>query len=62
MLSIICKDLIASCETCSKMKFINVVKDGKMPLKDDKLTKPWELLSVNLCGSWTIKCEFEEQE
>lgn len=46
MSSTIYKDLIASCETCSKMKFINIVKDGKMPLKDDKLTKPWELLSM----------------
>ena len=41
------------------MKLTNVVKDGKLPLKEDKVIKPWELLSVDLCGPWTIKCEFD---
>ena len=50
ILSTLCKKLIASCETCSEMKLTNIVKDGKMPLKDDKMIKPWELLSVDICG------------
>ena len=44
------------------MKLTNVVKDDKLPLRDDKVIKPWELLSVDLCGPWKIKCEFEEAE
>ena len=34
----------------------------KLPLKDDKIIKSWGLLSVDLCGLWKIKCEFEEAE
>ena len=44
------------------MKLKYIVKDGKVPLKNDTLIRPWELLSVNLCGSWTVKYEFEEAE
>jgi len=44
------------------MKLTNVVKDGELPLRDDKIIKPWELLSVDLCGPCKIKCEFEEVE
>ena len=44
------------------MKLTNVVKDGKLPLRDDKVIKPWEFLSVDLCRPWKIKCEFEEAE
>ena len=44
------------------MKLTNVVKDGKLPLRDDKVIKPWELLSVDLCGQWKIIYEFEEAE
>jgi hypothetical protein len=41
------------------MKLTNVVKDGQLPLKEDKVIKPWEILSVDLCGPWNIKCEFD---
>ena len=51
MLSTLCKNLTASCETCSEMKVRNIVKNGKIPLKDDNLIKPWELLLVDLCGT-----------
>lgn len=61
-LSTICKVITSVCETCSKMKVTNVVKDGKLPLCKDKTIKPWELLSVNLCGPQKINCEFEEIE
>ena len=44
------------------MKLTNVVKDGKIPPKENKLVKPWEVLSVDLCGPWKIKCIFEEAE
>ena len=44
------------------MKLTNVVKDGKLLLRDDKVIKPWELLSVDLCGPWKFKCEFEGAE
>ena len=44
------------------MKLTNVVKYGKLPLKENKLIKPWELLSVDLCGPWRIKYKFEEPE
>ena len=44
------------------MKLTKVVKDGKIPLRDDKVIKPWELLSVDLCGPWKVTCEFEEAE
>ena len=47
---------------CSEMKLTNVVKNGKLPLRDDKVIEHWELLSVDLCGPWKIKCEFEETE
>ena len=50
MSSTLCKSLTVSCETCSETKVTNIVKDDKMPLKDDKLIKSWELLSVDLCG------------
>lgn len=42
-----------------KMKLTNVVKDGKLPLMDDKVAKPWELLSVDLYGPWTIKWQLD---
>ena len=44
------------------MKLTNVVKDGKIPLRDDKIIKPWELLSIDLCGPWKVTCEYEEAE
>ena len=44
------------------MKLTNVVKDSKLPLKENKLIKPRELLSVGLYGPWKIKCKFEERE
>ena len=44
------------------MKLTKVVKDGKLPLRDDKIIKPWEIISVELCRPWKIKCEFEETE
>ena len=31
-------------------------------MRDDKSIKPWEILSVDLCGPWKIKYEFEETE
>jgi len=37
-------------------------RNGKLLLRDDKIIKPWEPLSVGLCGPWKIKCEFEEAE
>ena len=61
-LSTLCKHLTASCETWSGINLTNIVKEGKMPLKNDKLIKSWELLSVNLYGPWTLKCEFKEPE
>ena len=39
-LSTLCKNITSKCEICSEMKLTNVVKDGKMPLKEDKLIKP----------------------
>ena len=44
------------------MKLTNVVKDGKLPLRDDKVIKHWELLLVDLCGQMKVKCKFEEAE
>ena len=44
------------------MKLTSVIKDGKLPLRDDKIIKSWELLLVDLCGPWKSKCEFEEAE
>ena len=44
------------------MKLTNVVKDSKLSLKEDKLIKSWDLLSVDLCGPWIVKCEFEEPQ
>ena len=61
-IGILCKEIKVTCETCSKMKLTNVVKDGKLPLRNDKVIKPWELLLVDLCRPWKIKCEFEEAE
>jgi len=58
-ISILCKELTT---TYRKMNLTNVVKDGKLPLRDDKVIKPWELLSVNLYGPWKVKYEFEEAE
>ena len=58
----LCKDLTTTCETCSRTKLTNIVKDGKLPLRDDKIVKPWDLLAVDLCGPWKIDCEFEETE
>ena len=57
-----CKDIASKCDICSERKLTNVVKDGKMPLREDKLIKPWDLLSVDLCGLWIVKCEFEEPQ
>ena len=58
-LSGLCKDFVANCDVCSEMKLTNVIKDGQLPLKEDKVIKPWELLSVDLCGPWNIKCQFD---
>ena len=58
----LCKEITGKCEICSEMKLTNVVKDGKIPLRDDKVIKPWELLSVDLCGPWKVTCEYEEAE
>ena len=44
------------------MKLTNVAKDGKLPLREDKVIKHWEILLVDLCGPWKIKVEFEESE
>ena len=37
----LCKEITGKCEICSEMKLTNVVKDGKIPLRDDKVIKPW---------------------
>ena len=58
----ICKEIASKCDICSEMKLTNVVKDGKMALKEDKQIKPWDLLSVDLCEPWTVKCNFEEPQ
>ena len=58
----LCKDLTSDCKICSKMKLTNIVKDGQLPIKEDKLVKPQELLPVDLCGPWKIKCELEEEQ
>ena len=34
------------------MKLANVVKDDKLPLRDDKIIKHWELLSIDFFGPW----------
>ena len=39
-----------------------MVKGDKLPLKEDKLIKPWDQLSVDLCGPWIVKYEFEEPQ
>ena len=62
LLSELCKKITAECDVCNEMKLTNVVKDGKIPSKENKLVKPWEVLSVDLCGPWKIKCIFEEAE
>lgn len=54
-----CKDITLSYVVCSEMKLANVVKDRQLPLNEDMVIKPWELLLVNLCGPWTIKCRFD---
>lgn len=61
-LSQMCKDIASKCDICSQMKLTNVVKDGKIPLREDKIIKPWDLLSVDLCESWIVKCGFEEPQ
>ena len=38
-IGILCKEITDTCETCSEMKLTNVVKDGKLPLRDDKVTQ-----------------------
>ena len=58
----LCKEITGTCETYSEMKPTNVVKDGKLPLRDDKVIKPWELLSVDLCGPWKVQYKFKEAE
>lgn len=42
------------------MKLTNMVKYAKLPLREDRVIMLWELHSVDLCGPWMIKCEFEE--
>ena len=49
-LSKLYKEITSTCETCSEIKLIHVMKDGKLPLRDDKIIKHWELLSVDLYG------------
>ena len=61
-LSQICKDIASKFDICNDMKLTNVVKDSKLSLKEDKLIKSWDLLSVDLCGPWIVKCEFEEPQ
>ena len=57
-LSIITKEMTSNCNNCSENKLTNVVKDGQLPLKQEDLHKPFDLLSVDLCGPWQIKCTF----
>ena len=52
----------STCKRYNEIRVTNVVKDGKLALRDDKIIKLWELLSVDLCGPWKIKCKFEEAE
>ena len=44
------------CEVCERNKTTNIVKDGKIPLKEQQDLKIFDLLSVDLCGPW--KCRF----
>ena len=39
-----CKDISFKYDIYSEKKLTNVVKDGKLPLKEDKLIKQWDLL------------------
>ena len=57
-----CKDISSKYDIYSEKKLTNVVKDGKLPLKEDKLIKLWDLLSVDLCGPWIVKYKFEEPQ
>ena len=57
-----CKEIASKCDICSEMKLTNVIKDGKVPLKEDQLIRPWDSLSVDLYGPWIVKCEFEEPQ
>ena len=57
-LSTITKEMTSNCNNCSENKLTNVVKDGQLPLKQEDLHKPFDLLSVDLCGPWQIKCTF----
>ena len=59
-LSTLCKNITTTCTICSEMKYTNVLKDGKLPLRDDKIIMPWEILSVDLYGPWKIKYEVEK--
>ena len=45
-----------ACEICEKNKTSNIVKDGKIPIKEQQELQPFDLLSVDLCGPW--KCRF----
>ena len=44
------------CKTCEEKKVTNIKKQGKIPLKERKNLKPFETLSVDLCGPW--RCKF----
>ena len=61
-LSQMCKYIASKCDICNEMKLTNVVNDGKLSLKKDTLIKLWGLLSLDLCGPWIVKCEFEEPQ
>eukprot|EP00592_Proboscia_alata_P029066 CAMPEP_0194446358 /NCGR_PEP_ID=MMETSP0176-20130528/128391_1 /TAXON_ID=216777 /ORGANISM="Proboscia alata, Strain PI-D3" /LENGTH=116 /DNA_ID=CAMNT_0039273057 /DNA_START=360 /DNA_END=707 /DNA_ORIENTATION=- len=51
-LSTVAKELTSNYDNCSENKITNVVKDGQLPLKQEQDLKPFDLLSVNLCGPW----------
>ena len=54
----ITKELTNNCDNCSENKLTNIVKDGKLPLKQAYKLRPFDLLSVDLCGPWKIKYTF----
>ena len=55
------REMIDKCEICQKNKSTNTGKDGKLPLRDPPENEPWEVISVNLMGPWTMEAYVEKE-
>lgn len=54
------RNYVKQCDVCQRYKTANVGKVGKVPLRDPPNMDPWDLLTVDLCGPWSVEVEYKK--